>query len=179
MYIDINVEIVETIVAAIKGTLGSGENVLIKGDTNMSQKHCEEVMRCYLLEVVAQGKIEFLEKIAAEDMVDHTAVAAGWGIGRLGLERHVRYFRRCVPDLTIDLIRVIASVDEVVGVWRVKGTHSATLFGIQATGKTIEWTNASIFRLKNGKIIDYTGVWGSLEAVQQMGVPIVLPTTIV
>lgn len=49
------------------------------------------------------------------------------------------------------------------------------MFGIPATGKTIEWTNASIFRIENGKIIDYTGVWGALEAVQGMGVPIALP----
>lgn len=45
-----------------------------------------------------------------------------------------------------------------------------------ATGRTIEWTNASIFRVRDGKIVDYTGVWGALDAVQQMGVPIALPT---
>jgi|GEM_PF-3200670 len=44
----------------------------------MSKERCEEVMRLYLTEV-AQGKLELLEEIAAEDMVDHTAVAAGFG----------------------------------------------------------------------------------------------------
>jgi predicted ester cyclase len=141
----------------------------------MNQERCEAVMRCYLTEVVAQGKLELLDNIAAEDMVDHTAVAAGWGTGRSGLEMHVRYFRQCVPDLQITLDRVIASQDEVVGVWRVRGTHSGVLFGIPPTGKLIEWTNASIFRLRDGKIVDYTGVWGALEAVQQMGVEIALP----
>jgi hypothetical protein len=33
---------------------------------------------------------------------------------------------------------------------------------------------ASIFRVADGKITDYTGVWGALEAVQQMGVAIAL-----
>lgn len=141
----------------------------------MSEERCEEVMRCYLTEVVAQGKLELLDDLAAEDMVDHTAIAAGWGPGRSGLKQHVSYFRQSISDLEITLERVIASADEVVGVWRVRATHSGDLFGIPATGKTIEWTNASIFRLKDGKIIDYTGVWGSLEAVQRMGVPIALP----
>ena len=141
----------------------------------MSKERCEEVMRLYLTEVGQQGKLELLEEIAAEDMVDHTAVAAGLGTGRAGLEGHVRYFRQCFPDLQVTIERIIASQDEVVGVWRARGTHSEFLFGVPATGKVIEWTNASIFRLKDGKIIDYTLVIGALEAVEQMGVEIALP----
>lgn len=141
----------------------------------MKESNPADVMRRYLLEVVGEGKLEVLEEIAAIDMVDHTAVAAGWGPGRAGLERHVRFFRNCVPDLQVTVLRVIASADEVVGVWRVRGTHSAPLFGVPATGKVLDYTNASIFRVEGGRITDYTGVWGSLEAVQQMGVPIKLP----
>lgn len=141
----------------------------------MSQETAKQVMRRYLTEVVAAGRLEVLEEIAAENVIDHTAVAAGWGEGRAGLERHVRFFRNCVPDLEITILRLIASEDEVVGVWRVKGTHRAPLFGVPATGKVIEWTNASIFRVEGGKVVDYTGVWGSLEAIQRMGVPIKLP----
>lgn len=141
----------------------------------MSQARCEDVMRRYLTEVVADGRFEVLEEIASESMVDHTAVAAGMGEGRIGLERHARFFRSCIPNPQITIQRLIASDHEVVGVWRVRGVHSAALFGIPATGKTIEWTNASIFRVVDDKIVDYTGVWGALEAVQQMGVPIALP----
>jgi len=132
-------------------------------------------MRLYLTEVAQNGRIDLLEEIAAEDMVDHTAVAAGWGTGRAGLIKHVDYFRQCIADPEITVERVIASQDEVVGVWRVRGTHRAHMFGVPATGRTIEWTNASIFRVRDGRIIDYTGVWGSLEAVQRMGAKIALP----
>ena len=141
----------------------------------MSQQRCIEVMRSYLTEVVAEGKLDLLEEIAAEDMVDHSAIAAGWGSGRAGLEKHVRYFRSCIPDPQVTVERIIASDNEVVGVWRGIGKHSESLFGVPATGKTIEWSNASIFRVEDGRIVDYTGVWGSLEAVQRMGVPIALP----
>jgi steroid delta-isomerase-like uncharacterized protein len=141
----------------------------------MSQATCEEVMRRYLMEVVTAGRLEVLDEIADEQMVDHAALAAGWGEGRSGLERHVRYFRRCIPDPDITIERLVASDREVVGVWRVRGVHSAELFGIPATGKTIEWTNASIFRVEQGKIVDYVVVPGALEAVARMGVPIELP----
>lgn len=143
----------------------------------MSQEVCENIMRRYLEEVVVEGKYEVLEEIAAEDMVDHTAVKHGWPSGRAGLEQHVRYFRQCVPDLKVEILRVIASENEVVGMWRAQGTHSEILFGIPATGKRLDYNNASIFKVKNGKLVDYTGVWGALDAVQQMGVPIALPET--
>jgi predicted ester cyclase len=127
-------------------------------------------MRRYLTEVVAGGDLAVLDDIAAPDMVDHTAVAAGWGTGRDGLVRHVTYFRATLPDLTVSVERIVASDDEVVGIWRVSGSHRGPLFGYAATGRRLEWSNASIFRLAEGLIVDYTGVWGALEAVHGMGV---------
>jgi steroid delta-isomerase-like uncharacterized protein len=129
-----------------------------------------ELMRRYLEEVVGSGDLSVLGEIAAEDMVDHTAVAAGWGTGRQGLIKHVTYFRQTLPDLAVTVQRLIASDDEVVGIWRVSGTHRGHLFGYPATGRHLEWSNASIFKIADRKVIDYAGVWGALEAVQGMGV---------
>lgn len=141
----------------------------------MSGDRCAEVMRRYLTEVVADGKLDVLDEIAADDMVDHTAVAAGWGRGRAGLVKHVTYFRRVVEDLEVTVERIVASDDEVVGIWRVRGTHVGELFGVPATGRTLDYRNASVFRVEDGRIVDYTGVWGALEAVRQMGVRIAPP----
>ncbi|HUZ51348.1 MAG TPA: ester cyclase [Streptosporangiaceae bacterium] len=129
-----------------------------------------EIMRRYLTEVVGAGNLSLLDELAAEDMVDHTAVAAGWGTGRQGLLKHVRYFRETLPDLEVTVDRLIASADEVVGIWRVAGTHRGFLFGFPATGRRLEWSNASIFTIADGRIAGYSGVWGALEAVQGMGV---------
>jgi len=134
-----------------------------------------EVMRLYLEEVVARGNLALLDEIAAEDMVDHIAVAAGWGPGRQGLVKHASYFRSVMGDLQVDVERIVASADEVVGMWRARGTHQGNLFGLAATGRALDYHNASFFKVRNGQVIDYTGVWGGLDAVTQMGVPIRLP----
>lgn len=141
--------------------------------TNARTPH--QIMQLYLKDVVEAGDLALLDEIAAEDMVDHTAVAAGWGGGREGLIRHVTEFRRILPDLEVDIERIIASDNEVVGLWRVRGTHRRNLFGVQATGKPLDYRNASFFRVRDGWITDYTGVWGALDAVRQMGVSIKLP----
>jgi len=137
----------------------------------VSSERAAVVMRRYLLDVVAGGDLSALDELAHHDMTDHTAVSAGWGDGRQGLERHLEYFRSALTDIEVEVERVIASADEVVGLWRVRGTHVGELFGVQATGRTLEYRNASVFRLRDGKIADYTGVWDGLAAVRQMKKP--------
>ncbi len=134
----------------------------------MSQDRNAEVMRRYLEEVAGKGKLELIPELAAEDMEDHSNDIPG----RAGLEAHVTGFRRCIPDIQVTVQRVIASSDEVVGVWRWRGTHSAELFGVPATGRALDVTVASIFKMRDGKIIDYVVVAGALSALRQMGVSI-------
>jgi steroid delta-isomerase-like uncharacterized protein len=135
----------------------------------MSQHRSAEVMRTYLEEVVGKRRYELIPQLAAEDMIDHTQPVRG----RQGLVNHVQNFHRTFPDVTIEVRRIIASDDEVVGVWRLKGTHSQELFGVPATGKTLEFDVASIFKLRDGMLVDYSLVAGGLEAAIQMGIPLV------
>lgn len=135
-----------------------------------------DVMKLYLTDVVAHGNYALLDEIAAEDMIDRAAVEAGLGPGRQGLLKHVQYFRSVLPDVEVTIERLVASETEVVGVWRCRGTHSAPIFDIPATGKRIEWSNASIFKVRDGRITHYEGVWGALEAVQRMGATVALPS---
>lgn len=104
-------------------------------------------MRRYLEEVVGDGKLELIPELAAEDMEDHSSDIPG----RAGLEAHVTRFRQCIPDVEMTVLRVIASFDDVVGVWRWRGTHSAELFGVPATGRALDVTIASIFKMRQGK----------------------------
>ncbi len=139
----------------------------------MSRERSEEVMRRYLTEVVAQGKFELIEELAAEDMVDHTQTIPG----RAGLENHVRGFRESRPDVEVHVERIIASDDEAVGIWTWRATHSHEMFGVPATGRTVECRVASVFRLKDGMLVDYEVFADALGTVRQMGVKIELSAT--
>jgi steroid delta-isomerase-like uncharacterized protein len=137
----------------------------------MTAERSEEVMRRYLTEVVAQGKFELIEELAAEDMQDHTQSIPG----RAGLERHVRGFRETLPDVEVTVERIIATENEAIGIWKWRGTHSKQMFGVPATGRTVECRACSIFMLRDGMLVDYEVFSESLSAVRQMGVPIELP----
>lgn len=142
----------------------------MRAESAASAERNAEVMRCYLEQVVGEGKFELIPELAAEDMEDHTNDIPG----RAGLVAHVTGFRERIPDVEVTVQRVIASADEVVGVWRWQGTHSADMFGVPATGRQLDVVTASIFEMRDGMIVDYRVVTGALQAVQQMGVSITL-----
>lgn len=137
----------------------------------MTAERSADVMRRYLVEVVGAGDLALLAELAHPDMTDHTAIAAGWGSGREGLERHVTSFRSAMTDLEIEIERLVAASDEVAAIWRVTGTHVGELFGVEPTGRRVSYRNASVFRLRDGRIDDYVGVWDGLTAVRQMTRP--------
>ncbi|MCY3813614.1 MAG: nuclear transport factor 2 family protein [Gammaproteobacteria bacterium] len=70
----------------------------------MTRQRSEEVMRRYLTEVVAQGKLEVIDELAADDMVDHTQSIPG----KAGLVAHVTRFRERNKDVELTVERVIA-----------------------------------------------------------------------
>ena len=137
----------------------------------MTQERCEEIMRRYLTEVVAQGKLELLPELAAEDMEDHTNDTPG----RAGLMQHVTGFRSAIPDLELELERIIASDDGVVGLWTWTGTPAREFFGVPPTGVKVSCKVASVFQIKDGMLADYVVFADAMGTAKQMGAEVKLP----
>jgi hypothetical protein len=114
----------------------------------MSIEPCAEVMRRYLTEVVALGKIELLDELAAEDMIDHTAMAAGWGPGSGGPGRYSR--QELVAEMTAAFLCGSAGSDSEpsiensaahVASWiRVlKGSPKRSVIAVAHAQKAVDW----------------------------------------
>lgn len=131
----------------------------------MSQQRSEEVMRRYLTEVVALGKLELIDELATEDMVDHTQSIPG----RAGLVAHVKSFRERNRDVELTVERIVASENEVVGIWTWRATHSTDMYGVPPLGGKLEVRVASIFRLRDGMLIDYEVISDALTGFRRMG----------
>ena len=138
----------------------------------MSRERCEEVMRRYLAEVLGERKLEVISQIAAEDMVDHSQPKPG----RKGLERHAGGFLAAVPDAQIVIDHIVAGEDVVVGIWHWRGTPVVEFFGVSPTGREVENRTASIFKLRDGLLVDYTHISDGLSTVRQMGAELTVPS---
>ena len=98
--------------------------------------------------------------------------------GRNDIKAYMAGFRRAFPDLnfwgTADLI---AEGDYVVGRWEGGGTHTGSAFADlvvgslpAATGKKMHFIGTTVFRLKDGKIVEEVGLDDGLTALQQLGI---------
>jgi predicted ester cyclase len=59
------------------------------------------------------------------------------------------------PDVSVTIDLLIADNDFVIERATAKATHSGTYNHIQPTGKSYEWYETHIYRLKNGKIVEH------------------------
>jgi steroid delta-isomerase-like uncharacterized protein len=76
--------------------------------------------------------------------------------------------RLTFPDVVGAIDELIAEGDQIAVQWTNSATHRGTFLGIPATGKKVIFAGISIFRIKDGKIVDGWGIWNPLEGFRQM-----------
>ena len=63
------------------------------------------------------------------------------------------YFRG-LPDYYAEADERICEGDTVVHHWRLTGTHDGPLFGMEATGRLVNYRGASVFHLRDGRVVE-------------------------
>ena len=78
-------------------------------------------------------------------------------------------FRRGFPDVISTIEDLIAEGDKVVARWRSRATHQGDYMGIAPTGKEVEFTGISVYRIEAGKIAESWNVEDKLSLMRQIG----------
>jgi steroid delta-isomerase-like uncharacterized protein len=119
---------------------------------------------------MSEGREAFLaehDQIYATDLVGHFS-----GMPPVGIEMH-RMFGLATFDAFPDLQRpvedLVAEGDKVVARWRSTGTHQGDFQGMAPTGKRIETTGITIFRVADGRIVEEWSESDMLGMLQQIG----------
>ncbi len=73
------------------------------------------------------------------------------------------------PDFHVAIDDLFGEGDKIVMRFTITGTHEGEFIGIPPTGKKINVTGISIFRIANGQIIEHWGEEDSLGWMQQLG----------
>jgi predicted ester cyclase len=75
-----------------------------------------------------------------------------------------------MPDYHVTIEDMLAEGDQVVVRFSFTGTHTgADFIGLAPSGKQVNVTGISIFRLANGKIIEHRAEEDQLGLLQQLG----------
>jgi predicted ester cyclase len=78
-------------------------------------------------------------------------------------------FRRGFPDVTSIIENLIAEGDKVVARWRSRATHQGDYMGIAPSGKAVEFTGISFYRIEGNKIAQSWNIEDQLGLMRQIG----------
>src|ERR671912_934561 len=78
-------------------------------------------------------------------------------------------FRQGFPDVTSTIEDLIAEGDKVVARWRSHATHQGDYLGIAPSGKEVEFTGISLYRIEKDKIAESWTVEDELGLMRQIG----------
>jgi steroid delta-isomerase-like uncharacterized protein len=117
----------------------------------------EEQVRRLIDESVNANRPDVLPRFVAADVCIHpgTPGAAPDTRGVEELTGAFEQFHDAFPDLHIVVDDVIAAGDRVAARWTATGTHRGDLGGIPATGRSVRWGGIDVYRLDEGKVVEW------------------------
>ena len=78
-------------------------------------------------------------------------------------------FRRGFPDVVSTIEDIVAEGGRVAVRWRARATHLGEYVGVPPTGKEVEFTGISMYRIEGGRIAESWTVEDELGLMRQIG----------
>ena len=117
-------------------------------------------------EILTQGRFEVADEIYSPDFQNHGAHRT---IDLKTDQDYARAEKKALPDLRIEIERLIAEGDFVAALGTIRGTHTAGGYGgLPPTGTPIEIRGITIWRIVDGKIRDEWSCFDELGAYTQL-----------
>jgi predicted ester cyclase len=108
-------------------------------------------------EAVNQSNLDILAEVADGEF----AQAARQWVGP---------FRAAFPDFSMEIVDLVAEEEKVAAHFRCSGTHLGEWMGRPPSGRRFQDVDEIyIFRVRNGKLTDATGVEDNLSRMRQLG----------
>lgn len=123
-----------------------------------------ELMTRFIDEVWNKGNMDVADEIFHPEATSPSAPTLP--PGPEGVKVIATMFRNAFPDYWMRIDHMVAEDDRVAARFTQGGTHQGELFGIPATGKTVEFTEMGILRIADGKVVES---WYDVDMLGLMG----------
>lgn len=135
----------------------------------------ELLCRFMVEKVFNQGELDLLPLLMAPDAISHELEIFGNSAARgpEPIRQFLRAFRFAFPDLRVTVVDQLGDGDRVVTRWKMEGTQSNRLMGIEASHRFMTTEGIRIDRIANGKIVETWNQWDAIGMLRQIGA---LPT---
>ena len=129
----------------------------------------EQVVRDACRVIWSEGDTSRIRDFYSEDYRADYPFGDGWGEGPDGAAAFADAIRIGFPDYAEEIEDIVVQGDKVAVKLRITGTHQGEMFGVPATGKTIDFRDMTICTLRDGKIIEQAGLSDNLSLFAQLG----------
>ena len=116
------------------------------------------------IEAVNERNLALLDELMASDFFDHTLQTRGLE----GAKQFYALFFKGFPDFQMAIEDIVAEGDKVWVRITFKATHTGEWMGITPTGKKVKTEMVDIFRIVNGKLVEYWKVNSNLDFLKEI-----------
>ena len=120
---------------------------------------------CRFVEAYNNRNLEAFEDILDPDYFDHSSQ-----VNKEGLIQLMNMAFKGFPDFKETIEDIIAEGDKVWVRITFKGTHKGEFMEIPPTGKKVITEMVDIFRIANGKLVEYRDVNNNLDFFKKLGI---------
>jgi steroid delta-isomerase-like uncharacterized protein len=135
----------------------------------MSSAKTEDLARQFI-QAWNAGHLHVIDKLAGDNLsVSYTHFPEPFH-GPKEFKEMLAQTHRYFPDLTIEINEVVADRDRAVVHWRYRGTfQEGEMFGVEASGQSVEVSGMTKYHVANGKIQREQGIVDNFGLMMQLG----------
>lgn len=125
----------------------------------------------YYYELWNPWRFDLAERFVALDVKFHGSV----GVTVEGVDAfrdYMRLIQAAFPDFHNQVEEMVAEGDRVAARLTYRGTHKGPIFGVQPTGKAIEYEGLALFRIRDGLIAEGYVLGNVIRLLGELGVRI-------
>jgi len=137
----------------------------------------ESVVRRLLDEGFTQGKLEVVDELVSDSLVEHQRYGANHPSGAEGVKAVIASLRSSFSNFRLTVDELTVAGDTVWARNVATGTNDGSFMGHPPTGREIRIDVVDIVRVEDGRIVEHWGVPDRLGALLQLGLMPTAPST--
>jgi len=126
----------------------------------------KNIIETYMHQVWNEKNLDVINDVFSETAIIHSPL--GNFKTPQAMRDIVQKWVTAIPDIQVTFLNTVEENGLVVSLWSAKGTHQKELNGMQGTGKPLDYQGVTLYRLENGKIVEYWAYVDSLTLENQM-----------
>jgi steroid delta-isomerase-like uncharacterized protein len=140
--------------------------------TGCAPKMSKDTIRRNVDTIWNKGDVKLVDELYSPDFVLHRPGQEDLK-GPEAYKQNILSIRKSFPDLQFTIEDIVIEGDKGAASWSIRGTNKGTFKSlgreIPATGKQVTVSGMSIWRVKDGKVVEEFAIHDSLGMMQQLG----------